>query len=114
MAAFAPESLPPHLNFFHLTGRVKERQSIKVTSKGVYLLEFTVAARRWMDDGSERTEDFGIEAWGALAAELDGSLRPGMSVYLHGVLTSREVDDRGKIRHLRISLKAKGLEILGD
>ncbi len=36
-----------------------------------------------------------------------------MYVYLSGVLASRVFEDRGKIKHLRFSLKAERLEILG-
>lgn len=108
------EPLPPALNTVLITGRVRRKKHLAM-SKGRYVLEFEVEARRY---GETRAEDdpvdvFTAEAWGATARELDKDLNNGDPVLIEGRLISREYEDRNSNRRHRMILGIGKLNILG-
>jgi single-stranded DNA-binding protein len=107
------DAYPPLLNLFFLSGRVQSRQHIKVTQKGLYVLEFELAMPRRDDAGKETVDIFDVEIWGDQARDSDRALVAGTCVFVEGTLSSRQFEVTGKAVRRRMVLKASRLEILG-
>lgn len=107
------DAYPPLLNRFFLSGRVHDRQRLKVTQKGLYLLEFELEAPRRDESGSETTEIFEVEIWGDQARDSDRALAAGTCVFVEGTLSSRQFEVTGRAIRRKTVLKASRLEILG-
>lgn len=104
----------PELNYLVLTGTVRNKEEMKASSYGTFVIRFQLENLISSEFESEaRTYVLAVEAWGRLAERIDRSIDNGSFVLLEGNLVSRKYEDRLKRTRYRMTVKASSITSLG-
>lgn len=94
-----------------VTGNLGANATVKATSNGQTVTEFSVASRRF-EGGKENTDWVRVTMWGERGAKLAQHLSKGSRVAVRGGLGVREYEHQG-VRKYSIELRADDVELMG-
>lgn len=104
----------PGLNYAVITGVIKRRKSITMTSSGIPVLHLLV--ENTVDSSADTMEtivaDIEVDVWGKLATTLDQKLQEGDAILVEGRLAHKKSEDRAGGEHFKTLLRARRIELM--
>lgn len=101
-----------------LVGNLGRDAELRVTPRGMNVLEFSLATNEKWTDGQgvqqEATTWFRISIWGKQADTLKAYLVKGKQVLVEGKLRAREYTDRDGNRRTSLDVRADNILLLGS
>jgi single-stranded DNA-binding protein len=105
----------PELNYILFSGTVTQKEGMKWSQYGMYVIRFRVENTLTHQDtpgGRKSVYEIQAEAWGDLAEVIDRSVPAGAAVLVEGSLVSRVFVDTKKEEHHRMIVKASSVSLL--
>lgn len=105
----------PEVNYLLFSGIVTQKQDMKWSSFGKYVIRFSVEntlTRQDVPGGRKSVYQIQTEAWGELAEEVERNIPRGAAVIIEGTLVSRVFVDTKKEEHHKMLVKASSVSLL--
>lgn len=104
----------PGLNYAVITGIIKRRKGLNMTSSGLTVLHMLVEniVDSSIDTMDTIVAEIEVDIWGKLAATLDSKLHEGDAVLIEGRLAHRKTQDRAGGEHYKTLLRARRVELI--